>query len=305
MRTELINYKMIIIPMVIFTIIISSLAYYCSGVIEFNIYKDIIDVRLEKIEARLIEDSEERQSLTEEIFSDCEEKARMVAMLITQNSEELSYELSLEEIRVISNAEEVIVSNSVGVVEYSTSTYEEGDTINEEFIQHTTDIGFTESIINNDGSIVTATTRLDDNGIIQLTFSSDSMRKMLKSTDISTVTSEYPLFKDGFTAIIDSSSYTYLSYTNTSLVGTPSQLPQDSFNLDKKNGGFFCSVSGKKSYIRYSIYNDENILVGVVPTSEIYNLRNSITFWVAFLGIVLTCVAVLSIRFERIKGNLN
>lgn len=304
MKTELIKYRLVIIPMIIFTILVSLLAYYCSGVIEFNTYKNIIDVRLQKIATRLNEDAEERQSLTDEIFSDCEEKARMVAMLVAQNSEQLSYELSLEEIRVISNAEEVVISNSMGVIEYSTSTYEIGDTINKEFIYNTTDTGFTKSIIDNTGRIITATTRLDDSGIIQLTFSSDSMRKMLKSTDISIVTSEYPLFKNGFTAIIDTSSYTYLSHTDTSLVGTPSQLPQSKFNLDKENGGFFCSVGGKKCYIRYSIYDKEDILIGIVPTSEIYNLRNSITFWVAFLGIVLTCVAILSIRFKGIRDNL-
>lgn len=301
MKNELIKYRLIIIPMLIVTIIISLLAYYCSGVIEFNSYKNIIDIRLQKIETRLNEDTDEKNLLTTEIFSDCEEKARMVAMLIAQNSDQLSYELSLEEIRVISNADEVVISDNFGVIEYSTSTYQVGDTVNKEFISYINNNGYTESIIDSSGRIITGTTRLDDVGIIQLTFSSDSMRKMLKSTDISRVTSEYPLFENGFTAIIDTLSYTYLSNTETSLVGTPSQLPQDKFDLNKKNGGFFCSVGGKKSYIRYSIYDDEDILVGVVPTSEIYNLRNSITFWTLLLGIVLTIVAVLSIRFKELK----
>lgn len=301
MKDELIKYRLIIISMLIVTIIISLLAYYCSGVIEFNSYKDIIDVRLQKIETRLNEDNDEKSLLTAEIFSDCEEKARMVAMLIAQNSDQLSYELSLEEFRVISNADEVVIGDSLGVIEYSTSTYQLGDTVNKEFISYINNNGYTQSIIDSSGRIITGTTRLDDVGIIQLTFSSDSMRKMLKSTDISRVTSEYPLFENGFTAIIDTLSYTYLSHTDTSLVGTPSQLPQDKFDLDKNGGGFFCSVSGKKSYIRYSIYDDEDILVGVIPTSEIYSLRNSITFWTLFLGIVLTIVAVLSIRFKELK----
>lgn len=304
MKDILIKYKLIIIPMLIVTIVISLLAYYCSGVVEFNIYKDIIDVRLQKIQTRLIQDDEERQSLTNEIFSDCEEKTRMVAMLISQNADGLMYELSLEEMRVISNAEEVTLCNSIGEIEYSTSTYNIGDTIDSNFIHHSNEKGFTKSITDDNGRIITATTRLDDDGLIQVVFSSESMRKMLKSTDVSTVTSEYPLLKNGFTAIIDTSTYTYLSHTDTSLVGTPSQLPQSNFDFEKDIGGFFCSIGGKKSYVRYSIYND-NILLGTIPTNEIYRLRNSITCWIAFSGLILTCISVLCIRFKKIKDKSN
>jgi hypothetical protein len=126
------------------------------------------------------------------------------------------------------------------------------------------------------------------------------MYNVLKSTDISMVTSEYPLFKSGFTAIIDSSTYTYLSHTDTSLVGTPSQLPQEQFDFTKEKGGFFCSVGGKKSYVRYYIYDDK-ILLGVVPTSEIYRLRNALTGWMLFDGLVLSAIAILSARFKMLK----
>jgi hypothetical protein len=276
------------------------LAYYCSSVVEFNIYKDIIDVRLDKIETRLNSDLDERQALTDEIISDCEEKAKMVAMLISQNSEELSYELSLEEIRVISNAEEINVCDTSGAIKYSTSTYGNDDTIDKDSAYYSALEGFTKSTNTADGQIVTYTNRLDSDGVIQLVFSSDSMRSMLKSTDISMVTSEYPLFKNGFTAIIDSSSYTYLSHTDTSLVGTPSQLPQDQFDFTKEKDGFFCFVGGKKSYVRYYIC-DDMILLGVVPTNEIYRLRTSLTGWMLFDGIVLSAISVLSVRFKMLK----
>lgn len=286
--------------MLVATVIMAILAYYCSGVVELNSYKDMIDLRLDMVASRIKDDQEERDSLTDEIFSDCEEKARMVAMLVSQNARELSYELSLEEVRVISTAEDVTISNATGEVEYSTSTYSQGETINDSFIDHVEDTGYTQSIIDASGDIITATTRLDSTGLVLVTFSSDSMRKMLKSTDISTVTSEYPLFKNGYTAIIDTVSYTYLSHTDVSLVGTPSQLPQGSFNLDKDRGGFFCYVSGSKCYVRYSIYEDD-ILVGVLPTKEIYHLRSSVTSWVVFSALVLMLVGVLSVRFKRLK----
>lgn len=286
--------------MLVATVVMAILAYYCSGVVELDSYKDMIDLRLDMVASRLKDDREERESLTEEIFSDCEEKARMVAMLVSQNARELSYELSLEEIRVISTSEDITISDDAGEVEYSTSTYSQGETINESFIDHVKDTGYTESIIDASGNIITATTRLDSTGLVLVTFSSDSMRKMLKSTDISTVTSEYPLFKNGYTAIIDTVSYTYLSHTDVSLVGTPSQLPQDSFNLDKDRGGFFCYIGGNKCYVRYSIYEDD-ILIGVLPTSEIYRLRNSVTAWVVFSAMVLILVGMLSVRFKRLK----
>jgi hypothetical protein len=290
--------------MFITTIIVTLLAYYCASVVEFNAFRDIIDARLEKIETRLEDDSEERQALTDEIVSDCEEKARMVAMLISQSATDLSYELSLEEIRVIANVEEITVCKPSGAVEYSTSTYGADDTIEVDSAFLVKDKGFTKSTTDDDGQIVTTTTRLDDDGVVRLVFSSDSMRNTLKSTDISMVTSEYPLFKNGFTAIIDSTTYTYLSHTDTTLVGTPSQLPQDMFNFDKSKGGFFCSVAGTKSYVRYAMYDDK-VLLGVIPTSEIYRLRNAVTGWVLFSGIVLTGTSILSVRFSRLKHASN
>lgn len=301
MKDVLLKYKGIIIPMVITTIIIGLFAFYCSSVIDFNIYKDIIDVRLQEIVERLSRDSEERQTLQDEIVSDCEEKAQMVSMLISQSPNELSYELSLEEIRIILNADEITIGNSSGNVEYSTSIYTPSDTIINEFIPYSNDKTFIKSLSDSSGRIVTGVARLDDDGIIQLTFSSEAMTKMLKSTEISNVTSEYPLLQNGFTAIIDSDTYTYLSHTNVSLVGTPSQLPREEFNLDSENDGFFYSVGGTKCYIRYLIH-DDNIIVGVVPSSEIYRLRNSLLGWILFFGLILTLISVLCNRFIFIRN---
>ncbi|MGN1411980.1 MAG: hypothetical protein ACI4WH_05675 [Oscillospiraceae bacterium] len=301
MKDVFLKYKGIIIPLIVTTIITGLFAFYCSGVVDFNIYKDIIDVRLQKIVERLSQDSEERQTLQDEIVSDCEEKAQMVSMLISQSSSELSYELSLEEIRIILNADEITIGNSTGNVEYSTSTYNPNDTIIKEFIPYTNDKTFIKSLSDSSGRIVTGVARLDDDGIIQLTFSSEAMSKMLKSTEVSNVTSEYPLLQNGFTAIINSDTYTYLSHTDISLVGTPSQLPREKFNLNDENGGFFYSVGGTKSYIRYLIY-DDNIIVGVVPSSEIYRLRNSLLGWTVFSGLILTLISVLCNRFILIKN---
>lgn len=300
MKYEFSKYKGVIIPMVIATIILTLLSFYCSGVVEFNIYKDIVDVRLQKIVERLSTDDDERQALQNEIVSDCEEKAQMVSMLIAQSSQELSYELSLEEIRIILNADEITIGNSNGIIEYSTSTYNPSDTIASEFIPYIKDKTFTKSFSDSNGRIVTGTARLDNDGIILLTFSSDAMGKMLKSTDISTVTSEYPLLKNGFTAIINSDTYTYLSHTDLSLVGTPSQLPRSKINLNKQKSGFFYSISGKKCYIRYLLHDDK-IIVGVIPSSEIYRLRNSLSGWILFSGLIFTMVSVLCIRFKMIK----
>jgi hypothetical protein len=300
MLEEFTKHKDITIPMVVATILLSLLAFYCSGVVEFNIHKDIIDVRLQKIVERLSADEEEKTTIQDGIVSDCEEKAKMVSMLIAQSSGELSYELSLEEIRIILNADEITIFNAQGNVEYSTSTYTSTDTLSSDFMPYIKDKTFTKSFSDSSGRIVTGTARLDADGIIVLTFSSGSMESMLKSTDISTVTSEYPLFKEGITAIIDNETYNYLSHTDVSLVGTPSQLPKDKFNFDKEKSGFFYSVGGKKCYIRYLIHDDK-IIVGVVPCSEIYRARNSVVRWMVFCGVVLTVIAVLCGRFKMLK----
>lgn len=300
MKDEISKYKYVVIPMAITTIVMLLLALYCSSVVEFNTYDSIIDIRLQKIVERLSADEEERKALQDEIVSDCEEKAQMVSMLISQSSQELSYELSLEEIRIILNADEITIGNSNGNIEYSTSTYDLTDVIPSELIPYVNDKTFTKSFSDSDGRIVTGTARLDDDGIIMLTFSSDAMEKMLKSTDISKVTSEYPLLEDGFTAIIDSNTYNYLSHTDLSMVGTPSQLPREKFNLEGGKDGFFYSISGQKCYVRYLVY-DDMVIVGVVPSKEIYRLRNSLAGWLTFLGLVLTITSLLCTRFKMMK----
>lgn len=300
MKDELKKYRYLLVPLIVTTIVLSALAFYCSGVVDLNNNKDIIDVRLEKIVQRLKADDEERTTIKNDILSDCEEKSQMVAMMISQNSDQLSYELSLEEIRVMVNADEISISDSNGYIQYSTSTYTKEDTILDRFVPYADDkTNYARAIIDEYNRVVTVTNRLDDAGAIQLIFSPDSMEQMLKSTDVSMVTSEYPLLRSGFTAIIDVNTYTYLSHTDTMLINTPSQLPKDKFDFDKEKGGFFYSVGGKKCYIRY-IYDGNNIIVGVLPSSEIYRLRNSLTWWVLVSGSLLTLTAFLTIRFKNI-----
>lgn len=281
--------------MLISSFICTFLSYYSTGVVERSQARRIIDDRLDMMSEKIEEGYNQAAVIKNQVCENYEYRAKMIALMISQSTSSISDENSLEEMRIAINADEINITNSSGMIEYSTS-YHQGSYAEQIFIDNMSDRNFTKAIITEDeGSekIIIGTARVDKTGIIQITFTTDNIEQLVSYFDISKVTSEYPLLNSGCMAVIDRKSYTYLSHTDSALTDTAVQIPAEKFNGEKYN--FYSYYNGNKVFIRYRIYDDK-IIFGMLPADEIYSSRNMVTAWVAVISIILSGISCLVLR---------
>lgn len=281
--------------MLISSFICTFLSYYSTGVVERSQARRIIDDRLDMMSEKIEEGYNQAAVIKNQVCENYEYRAKMIALMISQSTSSISDENSLEEMRIAINADEINITNSSGIIEYSTS-YHQGSYAEQIFIDNMSDRNFTKAIITEDeGSekIIIGTARVDKTGIIQITFTTDNIEQLVSYFDISKVTSEYPLLNSGCMAVIDRKSYTYLSHTDSALTDTAVQIPAEKFNGEKYN--FYSYYNGNKVFIRYRIYDDK-IIFGMLPADEIYSSRNMVTAWVAVISLILSGISCLVLR---------
>ncbi len=281
--------------MLISSFICTFLSYYSTGVVERSQARRIIDDRLDMMSEKIEEGYNEAVVIRNQVCENYEYRAKMIALMISQSTSSISDENSLEEMRIAINADEINITDSSGIIEYSTS-YHQGSYAEQIFIDNMSDRNFTKAIITEDeGSekIIIGTARVDKTGIIQITFTTDNIEQLVSYFDISKVTSEYPLLNSGCMAVIDRKSYTYLSHTDSALTDTAVQIPAEKFNGEKYN--FYSYYNGNKVFIRYRIYDDK-IIFGMLPADEIYSSRNMVTAWVAVISLILSGISCLVLR---------
>lgn len=282
--------------------ICTFLSYYSTGVVERSQAKRIIDDRLDMMSEKIEEGYNQAVVIKNQVCENYEYRAKMIALMISQSTSSISDENSLEEMRIAINADEINITDSSGMIEYSTS-YHQGSYAEQIFIDNMADRNFTKAIITEDeGSekIIIGTARVDKTGIIQITFTTDNIEQLVSYFDISNVTSEYPLLNSGCMAVIDRQSYTYLSHTDSALTDTAVQIPAEKFNGEKYN--FYSYYNGNKVFIRYRIYDDK-IIFGMLPADEIYSSRDMVTAWVAVISIILSGISCLVLRKHIIDEN--
>ncbi len=288
-------YIFMILCMLISSFICTFLSYYSTGVVERSQARRIIDDRLDMMSEKIEEGYNQAAVIKNQVCENYEYRAKMIALMISQSTSSISDENSLEEMRIAINADEINITDSSGMIEYSTS-YHQGSYAEQIFIDNMSDRNFTKAIITEDeGSekIIIGTARVDKTGIIQITFTTDNIEQLVSYFDISKVTSEYPLLNSGCMAVIDRKSYTYLSHTDSALTDTAVQIPAEKFNGEKYN--FYSYYNGNKVFIRYRIYDDK-IIFGMLPADEIYSSRNMVTAWVAVISIILSGISCLVLR---------
>lgn len=288
-------YIFMILCMLISSFICTFLSYYSTGVVERSQARRIIDDRLDMMSEKIEEGYNQAAVIKNQVCENYEYRAKMIALMISQSTSSISDENSLEEMRIAINADEINITDSSGMIEYSTS-YHQGSYAEQIFIDNMSDRNFTKAIITEDeGSekIIIGTARVDKTGIIQITFTTDNIEQLVSYFDISKVTSEYPLLNSGCMAVIDRKSYTYMSHTDSALTDTAVQIPAEKFNGEKYN--FYSYYNGNKVFIRYRIYDDK-IIFGMLPADEIYSSRNMVTAWVAVISIILSGISCLVLR---------
>lgn len=300
-----IHYRIVIIPAFICTVIISMLAFYSTGVIDRAVTRDIIGQRIEQVCMAIDEKSAAAEKLTEEIYNNYKSKARVVSMMLSRNIKIISDESSFEELRVAIGADIISVADKNGTIRYSTDMSVEKSSAYEEFMPAVENKVFSEAILSESGGrnvVVTGSSRLDEDGIIQIQFSLENYQQQINMSDLSSAVTQMPLLKNGHLAVIDIETNTFISHTDSYLNGSAVQFAPEMFSEDED--WFSSEYEGKRVLVKYKKHNGM-IAAGIVPFSEIYQRRNTVIKWIIFFFIVITVVITLTVRNSFLNHKIN
>ena len=293
-------YRLIIAPLVS-TFVIIFIAYYSVGVVERSSARRVADMRIEQIISRIDENNKDFEAFKEQLRSEYESRAKSFSLIISQTPTALTEDMATEELRLAIGADEIALTNSTGHITFSTSESNDNKEINEQFLQGLKIKNFSGTLVtkSDDGYIFeVAVSRRDGNGLLIFKFINTSLNDMLNYSGIASVTSDYPMMQNGITAIVDIPTNTYLSHTTSKLNGTLCTIPPEKF-INKEKDSFSYKVYGNSSLVCFKTYED-NIILGILPKSEIYQKRNSITGWLSLMAAIVIISMLLSIRQYKI-----
>ena len=285
------HYRVIFIPALICTLVLSLLAFYVLSVVNkyeaLEVINDKLEIICEVADARITQSNDNNSRLYDSYCS----RARAVSLLLASESAEMDNESKLEEIRVAIDADVICVSDENGVIEYSTEMSTDEEYVFEEFMPAVENRAFSDAITaeNDYNSIYTGSSRLDKPGVIQIKFS----LKDYQNVSVADVLTNMSIMRHGHLAIIDETDYTYISHSDILMTGTVMQFPAEEFSEDE--GSFSAEYNGKDVLLSYKKQNGI-IAVGFLPETEVYKQRNVATNWAIFSMLILTIVIVLVLR---------
>lgn len=291
------KHRFVLAVLVIVSLCIMALSYYCTGVVERHLIDEIIDVRIDNLAQAVEESVEEKDLVYGRFVSDCECKAQAIAVMIGQNPALIADEIGLEELLAVTGVDEITIADGSGnIVRTTASSFDDDVALEDVFAEHAGDKSFSQSVTVKRGDtdyVVSGVSRRDADGILTIACSAEMLRRIDEYTSISDVTSRYPLMENGITAIINIEDMTYLSHTNSELIGTLTDIPKQ--KLSDERGSFFCNLNGESCYVKYE--NDgENIILGAVPKDEVYAGRNKVLKWLVFACVACCFAAALASR---------
>lgn len=304
-------YVFVITSYVVASAAIILLVYYSFGVIERAAMNDIIDVRLDRITTEIEQNNTELQTFISQISDDNESRAKALAFMILQSPSILNDSETLEEVRVALGVDDVNITDENGTIISGTSAYT-GDIFSSslyinDFLPAIKDKSFSKTVtedVYGTKRFYTAVARLDKSGIVQITSTPETLKRIIQYSDISTVTANNQLLEKGCTAIIDTKTYKYISHTDPKMVSKGVQIHKTNFEKDKCN--FSSTLNGKKATVRYRHYGDDKIIMAIIPNSELYSKRN---ITICTLCVVLSLILVVTVLAVRqaviLKGNNN
>ena len=282
--------------------VLACSAGYTVGVVSMNNVIAQIDVNIGSIEAYLEKNQNATKLLTEEFKEDYSAKTRTIAMLLSQDSSFITDDRTLEELRVTVNADMISISDHEGNVIASTDPSGAGNSIREEFRSHLTDDVYTDVLflLDSDTPTIVAASSLDGgNGLVQITFSADSVVSLLQDADWANIASDMPLYSSGTTAILETDTLKYISCTNTDLIGKTADYDKE--QLQRNKGKFNVKdADGKTEMVHYQTSGDY-IILATVPYSDIYHMRNAVVGWIVVGGAVILAVTCLALRMQLLR----
>lgn len=295
-------YRAIIITTLVVGVISGFMAFYSVGVIDRANTRELLESRINQVSEILDSNIDEYKKITEQIYANYKSKSRVTAIMLSKNKSIMTDDTTFEELRMAIGADSVSITDSSGMVEYSTSPADENQKALEDFLPAIENKVFSEAVLNTEygkTQVITGCSRLDAPGIIQIEFTPENSEALLDLTDISRTLTEIPVLKNGHMAIIDAESGKYLSHTNSELIGSQSIFTEDDF--DDEKSWFSSEFEGQDVMVKYLVHDDK-IIIGMVSYDEIYSRRNSIVKWIIFAVTVTSAIITLTIRSKIIKN---
>lgn len=295
-------YRWVMLSMAVCIAVLAIAAGYTVGVVSQNNVIAQIDVNIGSIETYLEKNHNATQLLTDEFKEDYSAKTRTIAMLLAQDSSFITDDRTLEELRVTVNADMISVADADGNVVASTDPSGAGTSIREEFRSHLEEDVYTDALflLDSDTPTIVAASSLDGgHGMVQITFSADSVVSLLQDADLANIASSMPLYSSGTTAILEADTMKYISCTDTDLIGQTADFDKSSM---KRNKGKFDvkDADGKTNMVHYQSSGDY-IIMATVPYAEVYRVRNIVVGWVIGGGIGILAVTCLALRMELLR----
>lgn len=292
-------YTILIGPAVISAIII-YLAFYSVGVVEKNLAADNAADYISSLIANIYEDSTEYQQITDSLCTEYELKAKTLSVLVSQLPKTLSEDMTSEELRIASGADEIMISDKKGVIIFSTSPESEVKSVDERFSEGLTQKNYCKTVLNNsdDGCVFeVAVSRRNEGGLIIARFTNSALNEVFTYNDSSYAIHRNTSFNAGTTAIISLTDNRYIAHTNADLIGTDCIIPADRFR--QKSGYFSYRYQHVPSFVFYEFYNDDTVLITIISKEFVYTKRTLVLAWLLVLDFTLLLSVFLSARSFR------
>ena len=297
-------YRAAAIAMVIACLLFVLFTWYVVGVIEKSNSKEILEGRVLNICENLSEKQNEYEEILDTVCNEYKLRSRSLAMLLSRNGDIINDDMLLEEVRMAIGAVDVTIFNEKLQIEHSTGNIEANEEILEKFRPAIDNKQFSMAEIEHGGNvskIIVGVSRVDKPGVIQVEYSSGNIDNVMELLDLSGIFMNITVMKTGCLAIIENSDMTYSAHTDENMVGKPSHFVlEDDFSDDE--GFFNHEINGENSLVYYKRIENQ-VVLGYIPYSEIFSVRNDTMKWVAAAGAVISVVVMLTIRNGILRIN--
>lgn len=292
-------YKTLIAPAIISAVII-YLAFYSIGVVEKNFAKENAEEYISSLISNIYNDSSEYEQITSSLCSEYELKVKSLSILISQLPKTLSEDMTAEELRIASGADEITISDKNGLIIYSTSPDSEIQYIDERFTEGLGQKNYCRTIINkSDNSCIfeVAVSRRNEKGLITASFINTALNEVFTFNGSSYAIHRSTSFNAGTTAITDLSDNKFIAHTNAGLIGTECIIPSEKFK--GKSGYFSYRYQHVPSFVFYEFYDDSTVIFTVISKEYVYTKRTLVLVWLLILGLTMLLSFTLAVRSYR------
>ncbi len=306
-------YRFILINICIVSVILIFLSYYMIKTVDTSSVKDSVKSTFNNVEAKIDANNNEYKGILEQVSDDNVAKAKALSLMLNNNSNAFNDSETIEEMRVALQVEEILITNKNGVVIAGTAPYTgqnfSDDKFYRQFLPALNDKSFVKVVntsTDNNLTIHTAVSRLDQQGVIYISSTPDSIKDAVRLSGISTTVNNQYFMKNGNLAIINKKDWEYISHTDPMKSSIACQINKNNFkNLDTTGQGSFKQKINDKTVFNYYREYDNYVLLAQIDSDEIYLRRNYTTVGVIITLILISLTAVLSIRKKMIDMKID